>query len=294
MIYIKKAETEQQVIDHFNDFKIGGVGLATQTDEVIYHKYEKDWSQEYLTFTALESGTFKFSGATTGHTVKYSMDNGTNWQTLARTATTPTVTAGNTIIWKQTGLTPNFGSGIGKFSSTGRFEARGNVMSLYYGDNFYGETNLSEKYCAFYMLFSGCTGLTTAENLSLPATTLADYCYNGMFSGCTSLITAPELPATTLTGECYGSMFSNCTSLTTAPELPATTLANECYYGMFSGCSSLNYIKCLATNISAAACTTDWVNGVSATGTFVKPASTDWSSKTGSNGIPSGWTVQDA
>ena len=88
-------------------------------------------------------------------------------------------------------------------------------------------------------------------------------------------------------------MFWNCTSLTTAPELPATTLASECYSGMFNGCTSLNYIKCLTTDISASNYTYDWVKGVASTGTFVKAAGmTSW--KTGTSGIPRGWTVQDA
>ena len=34
-------------------------------------------------------------------------------------------------------------------------------------------------------MFSGCTSLTQAPEL--PATTLANYCYKGMFSGCTRL-----------------------------------------------------------------------------------------------------------
>ena len=34
-------------------------------------------------------------------------------------------------------------------------------------------------------MFSGCTGLTEAPEL--PATTLADYCYCGMFKDCTNL-----------------------------------------------------------------------------------------------------------
>ena len=91
-------------------------------------------------------------------------------------------------------------------------------------------------YCYYYM-FSGCTSLTTAP--TLPATTLADYCYHGMFKGCTSLTTAPTLPATTLASDCYSYMLSGCTSLTTAPELSATTLAFECYNSMFEGCKSL-------------------------------------------------------
>ena len=114
-----------------------------------------------------------------------------------------------------------------------------------------------------------------------------------MFYGCTNLTTAPELPATTLAGYCYDGMFRDCTSLTTAPELPATTLVDYCYQYMFYGCTSLNYIKCLATDISATNCTLDWVNGVTSTGTFVKNANmSSWT--TGVNGIPTNWTVQDA
>ena len=148
------------------------------------------------------------------------------------------------------------------------------------------------NYC-YQQMFNGCASLTTVPADYLPATTLATYCYQGMFNGCTSLTTAPELPATTLTTYCYQNMFNGCTSLTTAPALPATTLANYCYQQMFRNCTSLNYIKCLATNISASNCTTNWVNGVAASGTFVKnPNMTGWTTST--SGIPSGWTVQDA
>jgi hypothetical protein len=145
------------------------------------------------------------------------------------------------------------------------------------------------KFC-YSAMFQGCTSLTTAP--SLPATTLADYCYNYMFQGCISLTTAPStLPATTLAERCCQNMFLGCTSLTTAPELPATTLAKFCYYQMFYGCTKLNSIECLATNISASNCTTNWVNGVAASGTFTKAASmSGWT--TGNSGIPSGWTVQ--
>ena len=54
-------------------------------------------------------------------------------------------------------------------------------------------------------------------------------CFLGLFRGCTSLTTAPELPATTLNQYCYRDMFYNCSSLTTAPELPALTMAHYCY-----------------------------------------------------------------
>ena len=38
---------------------------------------------------------------------------------------------------------------------------------------------------------------------------------------------------------------------------------------------------------------TDWVNGVAASGTFVKNSAAEWD-VTGNHGVPSGWTVQTA
>ena len=87
---------------------------------------------------------------------------------------------------------------------------------------------------------------------------------------------------------CYYRMFFSCISLTQAPELPATTLVTRCYGSMFQACTKLNYVKCLATDTSATDCTNIWLYGVSATGDFYTPASTNWT--TGEYGIPSGWT----
>ena len=142
--------------------------------------------------------------------------------------------------------------------------------------------------CYQYM-FYGCTSLTTAPEL--PATSLSNSCYANMFENCTSLTTAPSiLPATTLATSCYYDMFYNCSSLTTAPELPAATLVEYCYEYMFWSCTNLNYIKCLATDISASNCTKSWVYGVASSGTFVKhPSMNSWT--TGNNGIRSNWTV---
>jgi len=117
-----------------------------------------------------------------------------------------------------------------------------------------------------------------------------------MFQGCTSLATAPTLPATTVPAGAYNGMFKNCKSLEIAPDLPAKNVTGTyvyTYQEMFSGCSKLKYIKCLATNINANDCFTDWVKGVASSGTFVKAASMN-SWPTGNNGIPSGWTVENA
>jgi hypothetical protein len=125
----------------------------------------------------------------------------------------------------------------------------------------------------------------------LPATTLADYCYEAMFIYCDSLTTAPVLPATTLTISCYYMMFQGCTELTTAPLLPAKTLAKTCYQRMFNGCSKLNNIKVNFTAWNEAENSTqNWVEGVSATGTFTCPAGLDTTLKDASH-VPVGWTV---
>lgn len=111
-----------------------------------------------------------------------------------------------------------------------------------------------------------------------------------MFNDCGDLAQAPELPATTLATRCYENMFGGCASLTTAPDLPATTLVDSCYYWMFQGCTNLNYIKCLATDITASNCTHEWVSGVSSTGTFVEnPFATCWEHN--ENGIPFRWST---
>ena len=143
-------------------------------------------------------------------------------------------------------------------------------------------------------MFSACTSLTTAP--SLPSTNISGTsgCYENMFGGCTAITTGPtELPATVLGNQAYNKMFYGCSSLIKAPVLPAAVVTQWCYSAMFSGCTNLNYIKCLATDISAQQCTANWVAGVAATGTFVKnPSMTSWA--TGNNGIPAGWTVEDA
>ena len=110
----------------------------------------------------------------------------------------------------------------------------GNIMSLIDYKNL--PDIIPCDYC-FSLLFSGCTSLTTAPEL--PATKLTDGCYYQMFTGCTSLKTAPELPAVELSEYCYSYMFFGCSALTTAPKLFAKGLAYSCYHRMFSYCASL-------------------------------------------------------
>ena len=169
------------------------------------------------------------------------------------------------------------------FEMTGKIEAWHNVMSMYRKIDF-ATFNAVVSY-AFNRVFEGCTSLTKAPALpatklanncyqhmfygctslteapELPATTISPYCYDNMFYGCTSLTKAPELPATTISSYCYSSMFYGCTSLTKAPELPATTISSYCYNSMFSGCTSLVNAPVLPATTLAQNCYSSMFNG---------------------------------
>jgi len=171
------------------------------------------------------------------------------------------------------------------FNITGAFKVYGNLMSL--NNNYNAQNNYQ-----FQDLFSGCTGLTSVENLVFPNFT-AQYCYRNMFKNCTDLTKAPKKIPSATEQQCCREMFAGCTSLVTAPELPATTLGRFCYQEMFSGCTNLNYVKCLATSKDTTRNSTyNWLVGVASSGTFVKSSNaTFWGS--GDSDIPTGWTVEE-
>lgn len=272
----------------------------------------------YLRFKALEASTIGCTlvgNSMVMPNMEYSTDLVT-WSTFTN-ETTISLSANDVVYFR--GVNNSLGksgSAYMKFVMTGAIEAHGNVMSLLYGDNFEGQTTCSEY--AFCRLFNDCLSLKTPPEL--PATTVQRSSYFHMFNGsgityapdlpvtsvngtqpfgsmfyhCYDMIKAPKiLPATTLpnvsNSSTYGYMFNGC-PITEAPELPAQTLVQRCYMSMFFNCSSLNYIKMLATNISASNCLSNWVSGVAATGIFVKNINATWTT-TGASGVPTGWTV---
>lgn len=242
----------------------------------------------YLTFTALEAGTFTLTVTANTNNLKYleySLDNGASWIRTTNdgntiTITTPTLQAGEKVMWRGSGnrLCDNNSTNYPSFSSTGRFNASGSIMSLLYVDDVESQYARSN---AFRELFRNCTTIVTAPEL--PALYIESNAYYSMFKGCTALTTSPELPFTTVDyagcyqmfygctslttatselkptipgGQSYYGMFQNCTSLTTAPKIMATSFSakNNCYY-MFKGCSSLATVhKLYVTNVGENSC----------------------------------------
>lgn len=306
------------------DWPSGASGIPTGWTVDNATAEDGDMGATPFTMEAIATGSFVIKNPQ-NLTIQYNKnDNG--WTSASTSNITINVSNGDKVQFRGNNATYcNEGSDATHFTSTADCYIYGNVMSLVDATNFSTARTLTEDYTfsqlfacddmltpnttlknhpdkdlilpattlssmCYSMMFQGCQGLTKAPALN--ATSLATYCYNDMFVDCTSLTSGPRLPATTLTEGCYTMMFSGCTSLTTAPELPARVLPMGCYDSMFNGCSSLNYVKCLATTIIGYA-TSNWLDGVAATGTFVKMSQMrDW--PVGIDGIPEGWTVNAA
>ena len=233
------------------------------------------YSKQYLTFEALEDCTFTFyypddigtSDSPILTHISYSVDNGKTWVTeefepeTEKTVTTPLIKNGETILWKADGCTFDYIDGDNcYFSSDDEYNVYGNIMSLIYEDDFADKNALLEGHL-FFGLFDS-NDIVSAENL--------------------------VLPATTLTEGCYGSMFTDCMTLTTGPTLPATTLTESCYNSMFGGCFRLNFVKMLATDISATNCLYNWIYSET-TGTLI--INKDYDGLRSTLNVPYTWTI---
>ena len=234
---------------------VSGISVADWTTGDITGGKTEECPTPYVTFKAEGAQTFKMT--TTGtyeiNGLEYSVNNG-DWATVK--AGTEVPFGGTNGDLRLRGINPNGTATAWDVRSTITFtEANvnvactGDIRTLLDWRNYnIVETN-NARFC---YLFKDCAVLTSAPEL--PATTLADECYNSMFHGCTSLTAAPNLNATTLAGGCYSGMFYGCTSLTAAPELKATTLENHCYTYMFGSCTNLTSAPELKATTLAEGC----------------------------------------
>ena len=190
----------------------------------------------YLTIVALEDS---LTAQLSVNDCEYCVDGDGNWKSLSATTNTESINTGQTLSFRGN-LTPQPNEiGIGKFTVSKRFNLEGNCMSMLFGNDATNNSSLSGKNWAFYKLFLNCTNLLNVSDNFLPAETLSNYCYGGMFEGCSNLQKTPKLRATELSFSCYGNMFRECRQLKYPTELPATILAEWCYNSMFYNCINL-------------------------------------------------------
>jgi len=200
---------------------------------------------KYICFEALEAGsTIDLQGYMRPSGFEYSIDGGATWADFSAEITLTNV--GDKCYFKTKVDRKNIvyeimhGYGVPcNFKGSGKLKLSGNIMALLNSVN--PPTTMTDDYkSCFQQLFQYNENVSDASELVLPATTLAENCYNSMFSGCTKLEKAPSIYATTLATNCCNSMFYNCVKLTTAPPaLLAADLAEKCFYSMFDRCSTL-------------------------------------------------------
>lgn len=176
----------------------------------------------------------------------------------------------------------------------GPWKVGGNVLSLFYGDDFRGKdrfpTISSGYHCCGFLRESPT--LVDASDLVFPIATLEKASMMFMFQYDTALKYPPKIfPATTLSPSCYKYTYYGCTALEKCTKLPANTLVNYCYQYMYYGCSNLKELHTLMTSKTSNSMGS-WAYGVSSVGTFYKNATTSTSTiGSGVGGIPTNWTV---
>ena len=206
-----------------NKISVSGITVADWTPGEIIPDDNKAKYTPYVTFKADAEQKFKMT--TRDYTIselQYSVDNG-EWQDVV--AGTEISFGGPHGDLRLRGTNPKGTATNGSQNSFITFTNRtvnvactGDIRTLLDWRNYNTVDTQNARFC---FLFNGCSNLTSAPEL--PATTLADYCYYGMFLSCAKLESAPELPATTLANKCYEGMFYDCRKLSTVTMLALST-----------------------------------------------------------------------
>lgn len=245
--YVRLYENQEQyAAERSGNYFEPWLSLTVQEDRVDYNKTEEEKLLGMpLTFEIVSDGNIVWRARNAGSTktIEYKKNDG-EWTEITsatgNSAPSISVVSGDTVQFRGNNATYSDENGKANYFSgtTCSFNLKGNIMSLISADN-YSTLNTFESAITFSAFFVGCP-VVSAENLILPASELIQGCYRFMFSGCTSLISAPNLKALNLANECYYFMFANCTSLSSVQnELPALSGYSLSYCAMFSGCTSL-------------------------------------------------------
>ena len=247
------SSSDDEIATVTQDGFVEGVGfgycdITVKTDDGDHTatcRVKIDPAEDYLTFIPDTARTFKFSPANS-NVVEYSVNAGNDWTSINDGEETPTVEAKKKILWRCNAIP---GTNIGKFVDDVKtsFKVQGNAMSMIYGDNFNGKTDMKGN--QFQGMFAGCR-VTAANGLALPAESVPSKGYFAMFSGCTQLSSAPELPATSIGTSGYSYMFYDTILSSAQEELPLETIPEYGCYWMFRDSSLKTLPRIVATTVN--------------------------------------------
>lgn len=247
-----------------------------------------------LTFEAYEAGasvTFTLAEGVTGNVI-YSTDSGATWSDYTSGTEISLASVGDRVMFRGNNASyyndPNYSHFV-----TSKCYIYGNVISLI-NSTIYGWGRVLTGNHNFDHLFYNNQDMKSHPTNSLRlSATFTPYCYEAMFSGCSSITTPPYMYNSEVNTGCFKEMFKGCTSLTESPYLPATSLNTDCYKEMFYGCYNLSTVICLAKTNKDYGCT-NWLydagRDVTGVKTFYKNSTTTWGDSSPST-IPEGWTV---
>lgn len=301
---------------------------------------DHDYSRDCLSIINEYNGenTLILTARTTGwsvttNTFNYSTDGGNTWIKTTDTAAGRRITipAGGKVMLRHSGTMYYYDVSSSRHHTiecTQPFSVAGNPLSLIYDSDYLGENKFVMDWGLAYV-FTNATTLVSADKLNMDISFYENrygqtiehkHCCHSMFSGCTSLVNAPDLPQTKLATACYVSMFSGCTALRNVPQLPSTEIAVSSYCVMFGwctsltegadlkkvnkleingitemyyGCSSLTKAYAPTVDFSDTYNSTDWLKNVAANGTLYADASIAATIPTdNTSGCPSGWSLE--
>ena len=225
--------------------------------------------RKYLTIQAIETGTISvvISSGCSSMTISYSLDNGVTWidnaftTGTAKTYTTPTISAGDRVLWKCISTDGSFSKEYGKvikFLSTKSCKMYGNILSMIYGDAFIGKNTVTDGFQTFRQNFTNLK-VVDAEYLIIPVMTMKQYVAIMMFDGNTNLVKGPALVSDDIQAGALRQAFRNNTHL-----------------------ASLTIIADSVSNTQP-----DWASGVPTGGVLTREIGNTFTL------LPTGWTTND-
>ena len=158
----------------FDISRAKGYNFCNESVSEVYYGstriWPHDYSRDYLTIEALESGSITWTDYSMYRYILYSLDNGNTWQQLNHGGVISSLDVGDKIMFKSDTDYYGFGNYGGFARNSLHFNVYGNAMSLIYGDDFIGKTDFnyfggSQLGDLFFI-----SNVVDASNLILPKT----------------------------------------------------------------------------------------------------------------------------
>ena len=256
----QQGSSEPNVLQVINDGE--SISLAANTYYNIYRTTLPGWDGFRIKATQDDTDV-TFNYADQADNIQYSLDLGATWTSYTSVSAIQ-LNANDEICFRgqranyKNAKDDEYGTPNNKpiFTATKKCYIAGNIMSLL-ADK---ENPVEDAFNGAFSKGSGSAidyiDIDPKDPLILPATTMAERCYKGMFRKSTSLTFGPDLPATVMAADCYNSMFRDCSSLQSV----------RCYVSCFIGGENDEYTKANYNRDAIMSWLDKWMDGITTSG----------------------------